>query len=359
MEFKSKYFKDRYSFGPTDYDLNFMHFYIDIDESNKYESNLIDEDLLSLKEYSGENCFKLYFNDVKMFNTFKSITGVFNDIKDNIYLRIRNDKELFEIDNSNINIIIDKNNLHNLSINNNYNIVLQIDTIKELSIEELDVFLNKYHITSILVGQICYIGWDYSKDILDVISKFNISNNDCLTIEKNVLISNDFYKVDEYKKIIKECLLLIRDIDVNDKDIDRFIKVYKKVVRKIFYDNDGVANNKIENQTLIGGLFNNKCVCEGYCKILQQLLSLVNIESSVVGGNGPKESGGHLWNQVKIDDIWYNVDVTYDSYLYHNNKEMMKCLVSDKEVYKTTYKIAKKCDISYDWDSYEKNNNTK
>ena len=57
--------------------------------------------------------------------------------------------------------------------------------------------------------------------------------------------------------------------------------------------------------------------------------------------------------------IWYNVDVTYDSYLYHNNKEMMKCLVSDKEVYKTTYKIAKKCDISYDWDSYEKNNNTK
>ena len=56
-----------------------------------------------------------------------------------------------------------------------------------------------------------------------------------------------------------------------------------------------------------GGLFNNKCVCEGYCKILQQLLSLVNIESVVVGAGGAKESGGHLWNQVKIDGIWYNV----------------------------------------------------
>lgn len=183
---------------------------------------------------------------------------------------------------------------------------------------------------------------------------FNISSSDYLNIEKNVLISNDFYTVSEYKSIIDKCLFLVKDIDIDDKDINRFIKVYKYVIENINYDNDVVIKSKIENQTLVGGLFNNKCVCEGYCKILQQLLSLVNIESVVVGAGGAKESGGHLWNQVKIDDIWYNVDATYDSYLTHNNKEIMKYLVSDSEVHKTAYKIAKKCDISYDWDNYKR-----
>jgi len=350
MKFKSNYFKEMYSFGPTDYDLKFMHFYIDLKEEDKQESKLIDEDLIALKEYVGDKCFKLYFNDIDMFNIFKKITNIFDELKHNIYLRIRNDKELSKFDNSDINLIIDKYSLNNITMLNNYNIILQINTIKELSIEELNNLLTKYHITSILVGQICYIGWEYTKNVLDVINKFNINKNDHLNIEKNILISNDFYTILEYKSIIDKCSSIIKDIDMYESDIDRFIKVYKKVIENIYYDNDGVVNSKIENQTLIGGLFNNKCVCEGYCKILQQLLSLVNIESIVVGGNGKKEDGGHLWNQVKIDDSWYNADATYDSYLFHNNKDIMKCLVSDSNVLITTYNIAKKCDSSYDWE---------
>lgn len=47
-----------------------------------------------------------------------------------------------------------------------------------------------------------------------------------------------------------------------------------------------------------------------------------------------EEDEVNLWNQVKIDGIWHNVDATYDSYLFHNNKEKMKCLVSDSAKYK-------------------------
>ena len=77
-----------------------------------------------------------------------------------------------------------------------------------------------------------------------------------LNIEKNVLISNDFYTVSEYKSIIDKCLFLVKDIDIDDKDINRFIKVYKYVIENINYDNDVVIKSKIENQTLVGGLFN-------------------------------------------------------------------------------------------------------
>lgn len=50
MKFKGDYFKSMYSFGPTDYDLKFMHYYIDMKESYKEDAKLIDEDLLNLKD---------------------------------------------------------------------------------------------------------------------------------------------------------------------------------------------------------------------------------------------------------------------------------------------------------------------
>ena len=50
MKFKGDYFKSMYSFGPTDYDLKFMYYYIDMKESYKEDAKLIDEDLLNLKD---------------------------------------------------------------------------------------------------------------------------------------------------------------------------------------------------------------------------------------------------------------------------------------------------------------------
>ena len=50
VKFKGDYFKSMYSFGPIDYDLKFMHYYIDMKESYKEDAKLIDEDLLNLKD---------------------------------------------------------------------------------------------------------------------------------------------------------------------------------------------------------------------------------------------------------------------------------------------------------------------
>jgi hypothetical protein len=82
---------------------------------------------------------------------------------------------------------------------------------------------------------------------------------------------------------------------------------------------------------------------------LQQALSLVGIESVVVGGNGEMEDGGHIWNQVRLDGIWYNADAAYDSIRVHEGKDIALCLVDNSKVYKTDYLIANRCDRSYDF----------
>ena len=66
-------------------------------------------------------------------------------------------------------------------------------------------------------------------------------------------------------------------------------------------------------------------VCEGYAKAFQLLLNAAGIDCVYVVG---KASGsGHAWNQVYIEDQWYNVDLTWDdtgnkgSHKYFNVKD--------------------------------------
>lgn len=58
----------------------------------------------------------------------------------------------------------------------------------------------------------------------------------------------------------------------------------------------------------------NKVVCEGYAKAFQLLLNAAGIENIYIVGNG-KTGGswqGHAWNQVKIEEKWYLVDLTWN-----------------------------------------------
>jgi hypothetical protein len=52
---------------------------------------------------------------------------------------------------------------------------------------------------------------------------------------------------------------------------------------------------------LIGSVLKGKSVCEGYSKFLQQLLSLIEVESIVVQGGGKKEEGGQVGGRVPGD----------------------------------------------------------
>lgn len=51
-------------------------------------------------------------------------------------------------------------------------------------------------------------------------------------------------------------------------------------------------------------------VCEGYAKAFQLLLNAAGIENAYIVGKANGE--GHAWNQVKLGNEWYNVDITWN-----------------------------------------------
>ena len=63
------------------------------------------------------------------------------------------------------------------------------------------------------------------------------------------------------------------------------------------------------NQSAYSALVNGKSVCAGYARAYQYLLQQLGIPCYYCTGYS---GGNHAWNIVKLDDAYYNVDVTWD-----------------------------------------------
>lgn len=346
IDLKSKSLIDYYTNNPDDYTIKYHHYNIIVSNDSNDEYKNIEEDINSFRKINQDNSI-IYFSDLKNFKKINNNTDILKNSKD-IYLRIRNDEEYsnYKLLKIKVNLIIELKDLNIIKIADD-DITVQIDNISELSHERLHDLKTKYNIKKILVGQMMYITNEYLY-LLDILSKqYNINIDNQLELEKNNEVTNDIYDIETYIKMLDK----IDDI-INKCKSDDVIKtinnIFDYIANNVSYDDTGVLNTNIESQNLIGPLFNNKSVCEGYSKLFKQILSLLGIESIIVSGGGSKADGGHVWNQVKINDTWYNVDVTAQSYAIHNNENFNMFLVCDKKCkYKTTSPFAHKCDENY------------
>lgn len=104
-------------------------------------------------------------------------------------------------------------------------------------------------------------------------------------------------------------------------------KVIKSTYGEIYYKIKTVHDYLISNTeydktlqkdniyTLYGALVGRTAVCEGYAKAFKYILDEMNIPCIIacgIGQNSNGETESHAWNYVKIDDIWYAVDCTWD-----------------------------------------------
>ncbi|MCL1975042.1 MAG: hypothetical protein FWG61_02625 [Firmicutes bacterium] len=76
----------------------------------------------------------------------------------------------------------------------------------------------------------------------------------------------------------------------------------------------------------------NRGVCDAYAAAFKIMLNAAGIECIVVPGEAYGE--GHAWNQVKIDDKWYNIDVTWDDPDNGSRINYDYYCISDSKMYK-------------------------
>lgn len=105
-----------------------------------------------------------------------------------------------------------------------------------------------------------------------------------------------------FEEKTNEALLCIED---NMSDFEKALVIHDYIVLNCEYNTD---DNIIKFNTAYDVLVNGEANCEGYSKAYSYLLSIAGIDSEFIESS----EMNHAWNKVKIDDAYYNVDVTWD-----------------------------------------------
>lgn len=165
--------------------------------------------------------------------------------------------------------------------------------------------------------------------------------------------SRHLINLEEYEKITKTLLEWGKIAKNEESEIKRFLRAYYIVGKNIMYafNEDGESDRSYKSHSLIGAIMDRKATCEGYAETLSQLLNLLKIKNKCVTGVNKfdKKDKRHIWNQVQINGVWYNCDITNDSVNIQERRKPELCLLSDKDyaLYIATSKNAEKCKSTY------------
>lgn len=91
-------------------------------------------------------------------------------------------------------------------------------------------------------------------------------------------------------------------IDEQWSDLEKALYLHDWVVTNCAYD------LSLEHHTAYDLLTSGTGICQAYTQTYQALLSACGIPCHYVSS----QEMNHVWNMVKLDGLWYNVDVTYD-----------------------------------------------
>lgn len=144
------------------------------------------------------------------------------------------------------------------------------------------------------------------------------------------------YKIVDYIEIRNILDNFVKNALVYETELERFLCVYKDI--GLYLEKDyNVEKSESDISELLNMLKERKTFKEGFAEVLQNVLAILGIESNYIKGIAFDEE--HLWNQVCIDGIWYNVDLEQDKDaickrgIFRGKVEY--CLISDETFLKT------------------------
>ena len=121
----------------------------------------------------------------------------------------------------------------------------------------------------------------------------------------------------KHKKINDKINSILSNISSNDlfqTEVQLHDYIAKNVDYLIYQDETNIHK---KYHSIEGALLEEKAVCDGLSKTLQILLDNVGIESIFV--TGLLDEVNHGWLMVKLENEWYNLDVTANKYINNEN----------------------------------------
>lgn len=94
----------------------------------------------------------------------------------------------------------------------------------------------------------------------------------------------------------------------NSDEYTKVKAVHDYIVQNIKYD------YSLSKYSAYNAIIEKKVVCQGYASLTYKMLKKLGVGVRVITGTA--NGGAHSWNIVEISGKWYNIDNTWDEYLY-------------------------------------------
>lgn len=202
----------------------------------------------------------------------------------------------------------------------------------EISYEDYKKFYNKYNLYHLFVDGFSKMSGEQDR---------NYGKAD--DIDPNIM-----------RIYLKKLNDMTKDILFLTNEYKRFCILCNRIVENVFYDinmsvqtmsSNYKSRYNVPNEIL--GIIDNKCVCRGYAGILRDACKIMGTETTNIYGISEHLEEGHEWNQVKLNDSWHNVDITWERKQILDNSETYWFLTSNADFYKFGYWTADGCFISH------------
>lgn len=102
----------------------------------------------------------------------------------------------------------------------------------------------------------------------------------------------------------------------NESEYERFSAIYRYVYDNVSYDRVHRKNAYHElRSTAYMALIMHTATCQGYAVLMYRLLREAGLDVRVITGIGSCSGNEeyHAWNIVRLDGVYYNFDITWDS----------------------------------------------
>jgi hypothetical protein len=119
--------------------------------------------------------------------------------------------------------------------------------------------------------------------------------------------------------------------DKKTSDYEKIKAIYDYVCSNVSYDYVHVHNSHYyKDSTAYAALLKGSASCQGYAVTMFRLLKEAGIENQIVTGtavNAQGEDEFHAWNKVELNEMYYNIDATWDA----GKEEYDFFMLSDEE----------------------------
>lgn len=148
-----------------------------------------------------------------------------------------------------------------------------------------------------------YGGWSAN------ISWYTIAGIDYATLTYTMTYFTTAEQEEELNAAITE---LLNELDLYDEDdYHKIAGIYDYICENVVYDFSNLEDESYMLKfTAYAALMNETSVCQGYANLFYRLALELDVDTRSIVGDA---EGPHSWNIVQLNNLYYNVDATWDA----------------------------------------------